>query len=189
MCCPTDSPRKRKTKERSGMNIGTRSVLFGTHQCLWHPFTVWLAFRRVHKRWPTWWENIGILCHDTFGYWGKPNIDGPEGVQHPYLGAEIAGKIVDLFSKQKGWQVREFCLFHSSTLARTCKVKTSNLYLPDKCALLFDPKWFYLFRARLSGELTEFMAHNPKGGESEWFDWYKKSVERKLKLHDNAPKT
>lgn len=116
-------------------------------------------------------------------------MDGEDGVNHPYRGAEIAGKIVGLFSTQRGWDVRALCLFHSSSFSKKCNVKPSDLYLPDKVSLLFDPKPFYLLRARLSGELAEFTSRNPKGGDNEWFCWYKKSVVQKLNAHDNATKT
>lgn len=171
------------------MRVGTKSVLFGVHQFLWHPITVALAFRRVHRRLPSWWEAIGIVFHDI-GYWGCVNIDGLSGIRHPYVGAEIAGQIVDLFSKRRGWDVRYFCLYHSSTFAKLCHGYPSNLYLPDKVSLLFDPKWFYLLRARLSGELAEYKARNPK---PDWYAWYRNSVQQKLNTHDyhvrkNTPK-
>lgn len=168
------------------LSVGTRSVLFGVHAFWFHPIVVWLAWRRVYGRWPNWWQTVGIICHDSFGYWGKPNMDGPEGITHVYAGAEVAGKIVGLFSTQRGWDVRALCLFHSSSFSKKCNVKPSQLYLPDKVSLLFDPKWFYLFRARLSGELAEYTTHNQKGSEENWYAWYKKSVQKKLKLHDNA---
>lgn len=171
---------------RMKIPVGTQSVLWGTHQFLWHPFTVLLAWKRVYGHWPNWWQLVAIIFHDSPGYWGCTDMDGPSGVQHPYAGAEIAGKIVDLFSKKRGWDVRVLCLFHSSAFAKLCNNVPSALYLPDKVSLLFDPRGFYLFRARLSGELTEYMVNNPKGGEDRWFEWYKKSVQNKLNAHDNT---
>src|SRR5688572_14675463 len=74
------------------MNVGTKSLLFGVHQFLWHPLTVWLAYVRLYGRLPNWWQCIAIFCHDL-GYWGRPNMDGKEGKQHPYGGAFIAARI------------------------------------------------------------------------------------------------
>lgn len=168
--------------------VGTQSVLWGVHAFWFHPITVWLAFCRVHRRIPALWETVGILFHDV-GYWGCKTMDGEDGVNHPYRGAEIAGKVVGIFSRQRGWDVRALCLFHSSTFSKKCNVPPSELYLPDKCALLFDPKPFYLFRARLSGELTEYILNSPKKDAESWYTYYRASVEKKLKAHNNATKT
>src|SRR5688572_8618904 len=75
------------------MKRGTLSVLFGVHQFLWHPITVLRAWRHLYGRWPKWHWIIAILCHDL-GYWGKPNMDGPEGQTHPEAGAELASDVV-----------------------------------------------------------------------------------------------
>ena len=70
------------------MNVGTRSLLFGIHQFIWHPIVVWRAWKYLYGR-PTWKEIVCIIIHD-WGYWGKPNLDGPEGVEHPLHGANLA---------------------------------------------------------------------------------------------------
>lgn len=76
------------------MKIGTRSILFGAHQFLIHPLFVALAWWRLYGfPWdPRLW--VAFLVHDL-GYWGKPNMDGPEGEDHPRLGASIMGKLFD----------------------------------------------------------------------------------------------
>lgn len=57
--------------------VGTRSLLFGVHQFLWHPWTVYRAWRYLYGK-PTWREVVCIFLHDL-GYFGKPNMDGEEG--------------------------------------------------------------------------------------------------------------
>lgn len=166
------------------MRVGTKSVLFGVHQFLWHPITVALAFVRVHRRLPSWWEAIGIACHDL-GYWGRTDMDGLSGTLHPLGGATVAYRVVNLFSRKRSPEAYYFCLYHSLTFANRHEMPTSSLYLPDKVSLLFDPKWFYLLRARLSGELAEYKSRNPK---PDWYAWYRSSVQKKLKTRDFCSK-
>lgn len=130
------------------MTTGTKSLLFGVHQFLWHPVTVWLAWRQLYGRRPTWRETVCIVVHD-WGYWGCDNMDGQRGSIHPVRGSVIANK---LFGQEFGALV----MWHSRTLAKRCGAKPSRLCWPDKMSMLFDPAPFYLFRARLSGELAEY---------------------------------
>lgn len=183
------------------MQVGTKSVLFGVHQFLWHPITVGLAWRKFHGSWPAWWQWIAIFCHDI-GYWGKPNMDGREGQSHPYAGARLAKRIV----KQIGfWLVEnsfdgdeklrylcgitfDLCLYHSSAYAKSNGQKTSELYWPDKLSIFYDPQWFYLLRARLSGEAWEYLRVNAPGWLTwaddplaTWLAWYRGIVALRLK--------
>lgn len=87
------------------MRIGTKSLLVGAHQGLWHPFTVLLAWIELYGL-PNWKEAVCIVIHD-WGYWGKKNIDGgptltpfdgfdyEEGFYHPCLAGEIASDYLD----------------------------------------------------------------------------------------------
>lgn len=176
------------------MRIGTKSVLFGVHQFLWHPLTVLLAWRKLYKSWPHWAELIAIFLHDTPGYWSKPEMDGPEGVNHPYLGAFWTARIVVLvtqgywidqvpFENEHGGNIYAFTLLHSREVAKQWKCPTSKLYAADKCAILFDPAWFYLLRARLSGELYEYKGRAILSGhlpvdatDKEWYWFYHNHV-------------
>jgi len=76
------------------MKIGTKSVLFGAHQFLIHPLFVALAWWQLYGfPWdPRLW--VAFFVHDL-GYLGKPNMDGPEGESHPWLGARIMGLLFD----------------------------------------------------------------------------------------------
>lgn len=82
--------------------VGSRSLLFGVHQFLWHPVTVALAWRRLHKKWPSLGECVCIFVHD-WGYWGCNDMDGPEGKRHPELGARVAARWVGRLNWLKMW--------------------------------------------------------------------------------------
>lgn len=88
------------------MKIGTKSVLFGAHCFLLHPFFVAIAWTKLYgfPFDPRLW--IAFFVHDL-GYWGKPNMDGPEGEAHVELGA----KIMHLFD---GWKKENKRLFYPS---------------------------------------------------------------------------
>lgn len=154
------------------MKIGTKSVLFGVHQFLWHPWTVGLAWRRLFKVWPTWREWICIFLHDL-GYWGKPNIDGPEGRTHPEFGAAIVDYLL-------GKNYCEFTLFHSREYAKLARAEPSLLCWADKYCVMVEPIWFYLLRAKLSGEVKEFKANAPEHVRTQsdrfWQQWYRTKV-------------
>lgn len=76
------------------MKIGTKSVLFGAHQFLIHPWFVAWAWWKLYgfPFDPRLW--VAFFVHDL-GYWGKPNMDGPEGERHVEFGADIMGLLFD----------------------------------------------------------------------------------------------
>lgn len=76
------------------MKIGTKSLLYGYHCFLIHPWFVALGWWKLYGfPWdPRLW--LAFIVHD-WGYWGKPNMDGFEGELHPYLGARIVGLLFD----------------------------------------------------------------------------------------------
>jgi len=78
------------------MRVGTKSVLYGAHCFLIHPWFVALAWWRLYGfPWAPWlW--VAFFVHDL-GYVGKPNMDGPEGEEHPWLGAHV------LYELQAWW--------------------------------------------------------------------------------------
>jgi hypothetical protein len=130
------------------MTVGTKSVLFGVHCFAIHPFLIAIA----------WWKLFGFpwdprlwacfFLHDI-GYLSKPNMDGPEGEQHPYLGARIVGR---LFGRE--WFY--FCLLHSRYLAKSLGMQPSRLAVADKLVIAIEPSWLYLPRAIASGEIEEY---------------------------------
>jgi len=186
------------------MRIGTRTLLFGVHQFLWHPFTIWRAWRWLYGRNPKWWQCIAIFCHDL-GYAGKPNLDGPEGKTHPDGGAALTERLVKFIfpftrdtsfngyygpsfvaSRAAYW----FSRLHSREYAKQLGETPSQLCWADKACILFDPPWLYLLRARLSGELAEFKTnaepHIGKVSDEDWLGWYRSRVRCLLRDVDGA---
>lgn len=138
------------------MKIGTKSLLFGIHQVFWHPIMVYKAWVYLYGR-PSFKETICIIIHD-WGYWGKPNLDCPEGILHPEVGAKIAEKLFGPYY----W---ELCICHSRGYIK--EIYNNNIYIrpsklcwADKLSFCFEPRWFYLLRARLSGEMNEIRAND-----------------------------
>jgi len=130
------------------MRIGTKSVLFGAHCFILHPWFVALAWWKLYgfPLDPRLW--IAFFVHDI-GYIGKPNMDGDEGELHPYLGARIMG----IFGKR--WYL--FTLYHSRFLAKKNRAHFSKLCVADKLAITITPNWIYLPMVRATGEIREYM--------------------------------
>ena len=140
------------------MNIGTRSILFGAHQFLVHPFFVFIAwwrlfgFPRAQRLW------VAFIVHD-WGYWGKPNMDGEEGESHPELGSRLMGWLFDrehhdpwkLAKKYGAQSWHDFALYHSRFYAKKHGCKHSDLCLADKLATCITPRWLYLICVNLTG--------------------------------------
>ncbi len=189
------------------MNVGTKSLLWGVHQVVWHPITVALAWRQIEGRWPNWWQSVAIVLHDV-GYWGCPNMDGEEGRQHPVRGAEITANVVQtlyatamrlrypiqvrvneafahecfiqsMLLRSKAYKL---ALGHSRFFAEKERIQVSKLFRPDKLCVRFDPPWFYLLRARLSGELAEYVNNSTLGGDTghAWYQNYRYYVNKKF---------
>ena len=186
------------------MKMGTRSILFGVHQFIWHPLTVALAWRSLYKRWPQWHEWVAIVLHDI-GYLGKPDMDGEEGQTHPVTGAHLAGEVCRfiedtglafrhpwrsltdsafgferyLRGMKRRAEVYRLCIGHSRYYAAKFNVPLSQLFKADKASIFFDPERFYLLRASASGELKEYLKNSklgPFATPSLWFAWYRAKV-------------
>lgn len=175
------------------MKVGTKSILWGAHAFWFHPIVVLLAWRKLYKRWPRWWQLVAIFCHDL-AYWGLPNIDGLEGKQHPFGGALLAARIVVLLRHGRwlrsipelgewGSITYFFSLLHSRDMAAQLGLPVSEAYAADKYSICVEPAWFYLLRTRLSGEIHEFRQHAIDSGhiaadatDRQWLDFYKDNV-------------
>lgn len=142
------------------MTTGTKSLLFGVHQFAWHPVTVWIAWLRLYRRFPSLRVTACIVFHD-WGYWGVKEMDGDDGELHPQFGARLAARLFDHDGEYK-WH--DFCLHHSRYLSKKIGVEPSALCWADKLSMIYDPQWFYLFRARLSGELAQYRANADRRG-------------------------
>ena len=131
------------------MRVGTKSVIFGVHATLVHPFFVAYAWSRLFGfPWdPRLW--VAFLVHDL-GYICKANMESSEGQQHVVLGGRIMSWLF-------GPEWRDFTLCHSRHWAERVGKKYSKLCLADKLAFVLTPAWLYLPMARLSGELYEYM--------------------------------
>lgn len=143
------------------MKIGSRSVLYGAHCFFIHPLFVALAWWRLYgfpfdyRLW------VAFFVHDL-GYWGCENMDGEEGEQHPYLGAFLMSRFDEPFPYNGDapgnltWY--NFTLYHSRFLARHHDRVFSKLCVADKLAAALEPRWFYLLRVIVTGEIKEYMA-------------------------------
>lgn len=159
------------------MKVGTKSILFGVHNFVWHPITVILAWWRLYGR-PSWQEVVCIIIHD-WGYWGCPNMDGREGEQHPARAALLAWRLfLDM-------RYHNLVLYHSRHYSRLYQREPSKLCWADKLSILYDPWWFYLPRAWLSGELKEYRRIAADAGflplsasHREWFNWIRARFEK-----------
>lgn len=140
------------------INVGTKSVLFGAHCFFIHPFFVARAWYLLYGfPWdPRLW--FAFFLHDI-GYFGKPNMDGPEGELHPHAGANI---MLVLFGER--WH--DFTLYHSRFLSKKYGKQFSRLCVADKLAICLTPAWMYLPMVRLTGEIKEYMkdAERNSGG-------------------------
>lgn len=153
------------------MKVGTKSVLFGAHCFIIHPFFVLAAWIKLFgfPFDPRLW--VAFFVHDL-GYWGKPNMDGPEGETHVELGAKIMHKLFDwkkvagspYFNLDTGKPVNvyyniwgNFSLYHSRFYAKKDGENYSRLCVADKLAICLEPSWLYLPRVNWSGEIHEYM--------------------------------
>lgn len=152
------------------MRIGTKSVLFGAHQFLIHPWFVAAGWWRLYgfpwdlRLW------VAFFVHDL-GYIGKPNMDGPEGERHPYWGATFMYGWFDgsglfgftrticnrLWGNKGPMYWHDLVLYHSRYLSKQLGEQPSQLCIADKLAIALTPPWIYLPLTRLTGEIHEYM--------------------------------
>lgn len=156
------------------MRTGTKSVLFGAHAFWLHPWFVALAWWKLFGfPWdPRLW--VAFFVHDL-GYFGKPNMDGPEGETHPYWAANVMYRLFDV-GVPRQWTKRicdriwgdrnehahfrwyDFVLYHSRFLAKRDRAQPSLLCVADKLAVALEPWWLYLPRVIATGEIREYMS-------------------------------
>jgi hypothetical protein len=162
------------------MNIGTKSILYGAHCFFIHPFFVAIAWNRLYgfPLDPRLW--IAFFVHDI-GYWGKPNMDGPEGETHVELGANIMHFLFDwkiVYWKQlfaHGPYIREvvpkwrnFSLYHSRYYAKKDEAMPSKLCFADKLSFVCTPRWLYLPMVNTTGEIEEYLKMAKKTETKHW---------------------
>lgn len=204
------------------MQLGTKSVLFGVHNVVIHPITVALAWRDLYGRWPHLYEWIAIILHDigywgkpnmdgeegrSHPYLGAKWTGIVVGVLSTFkvlvillarrwLTGRLTFRECAFNAKEIGIAIGaaayNFSLCHSSNLAKNIGKEPSPLCWADKLAVLYDPKWLYLFRACASGEINEYTANAPEWISQTnrprrvWYRWYLSKAEEKARR--NAPK-
>lgn len=127
--------------------IGMKSLLFGAHWPM-HVIDVVIAWRWLYGNWPTARECVAIALHDV-GYWNVREMDGPDGLRHPELGARIADQIL-------GREYGDLIRGHSKGYADLECLPLSRFYGPDKLSHAFVWTRGYVLRTRLSGELRQY---------------------------------
>jgi hypothetical protein len=158
------------------MKTGTKSVLWGVHAFWFHWITVWLAWFELYGL-PSFWETVAIVLHDI-GYINKKAMDDADGELHPVVGAQIIQKLRYFFggTRQQANELARLVAFHSRYLAARYNQPPSKLCWADKLSLKYDPAFFYLFRASLSGEIKEYRLNGldyvPASASNRvWFKW------------------
>jgi len=164
------------------MKVGTKSVLFGAHCFFIHPIFVAIAWTKLYgfPFDPRIW--VAFFVHDL-GYWGKPNMDGPEGETHVELGAKIMHFLFDIDCKKDDYYKRKyqkadniiwngkngiqscpecykwrnFSMYHSRYYAKKYGAKPSKLCFADKLAFSYTPRFIYIPMASATGEIYEYM--------------------------------
>lgn len=167
------------------MNVGTKSILFGVHQFIIHPVSVFLAWHELYG-WPNWKETVCIFIHD-WGYWGCHDMDGEEGKRHPEWAAGWAARHLGIH-----WY--HVCLYHSRYYAKLLRSEPSQLCWADKLSCKYDPWWLYLPRAILSGEIKEYRQHASEFGavplsasHRDWYRWAQPRMIGKAYRQDARP--
>jgi hypothetical protein len=160
------------------MTVGTKSVLYGAHCFFLHPWFVAAAWWKLYGfPWdPRPW--VAFFVHDL-GYFGKPNMDGPEGERHVEWGARVMTRLFDRLRNDgrpingepqdlSQWLVLEsglwlgpwgrFSLFHSRFYVKKFPgARPSRLCVADKLSICITPRWLYLPMVNWTGEIREYM--------------------------------
>lgn len=134
------------------MKVGTKSLLFGSHQFIVHPFFVAIAWYIIYKKLPSLHEWCAIITHD-WGYWGSSNMDGEEGENHP---EHMFRWWLDRYG-DFGDKVAMEIVGHSRFFSSKKDIPLSKLFRADKMSVSLYPKWLYLLLGNLSGEIKEYM--------------------------------
>jgi len=141
-------------------SIGTRSMLFGAHCFFLHPWFVAFSWYKLYgfPFDPRLW--VAFFFHD-FGYFGKTNMDGPEGETHPEFGANI---MTFLFGEEWG----DFTRYHSRYYAKKNGKPVSKLCFADKLSFVYTPRWLYLLMVTLTGEIYEYLENGKSADNDHW---------------------
>lgn len=156
---------------------GTRTLLFGVHHWLWHPYTVYRAWCTLYGT-PTWQECVCIAVHDL-GYWQCHDIDEEDGALHPIVSARHV-EWLDRSYNTTGdhHHYHNLVAFHSRYIANLHATEPSKLCWADKLAFAYDPWWWFCLRAWFSGELhqlrhisAQYEGFPLTKSHREWYCW------------------
>lgn len=114
------------------MRQGTMSVLLGCHSPV-HSLIVLVAWRKLHGRWPAWWQTICIFLHDI-GHWGKDYLDDYEQKKRH---GELGAKVCRFLFGQRGY---DLVVGHSPYNGEV----RSLLHDPDKYSWVIAPLWWII---------------------------------------------
>jgi hypothetical protein len=182
------------------VRVGTKSVLYGAHCFFLHPWFVALAWWKLFGfPWsPILW--VSFFVHDL-GYFGKTNMDGPEGEEHPKLGGQIMTTLFDeeptiiwqdgplrKNTKDYVWVDGEaygkwgqFSLLHSRYYAKALGLPFSRLCVADKLSFPLTPRWLYLPAVCATGEIREYL-NMAKNADTKAGHWKAADYSQDLKL-------
>lgn len=154
------------------MKVGTKSVLFGAHQFILHPFFLWLAWWKLYYLTFQPAILVAMVVHDL-GYIGRGDMDGEEGKLHPGFGALLMGRLFDVPYGEREWY--NFTAGHSRFYARLIGIEVSMLMRADKYATCLVPLPLYLALVLASGECWEYVQyhadyHHKQLTGMKWFD-------------------
>lgn len=142
---------------------GTWSVLFGCHSAV-HSLLVLIAWARLYRRSPNWWQIVCILIHDI-GHWGKDYLDNEEEKRkHWRAGSMLA---LRLFGR-KGLH---FVAGHD----RYSGFPESELLKPDKYSWHIAPVWWLLSNQIFEPKLK--MGYSRMGAVKRFKDSVRRSIE------------
>lgn len=169
------------------MKIGTKTLLFGNHQVILHPILVFTAWIKLYRKPPNWKELICIVIHD-WGYWGKPNLDGEEGENHPMWAASWT-------RRHFGTYYGVLCLFHSRFKAKQRNREPSKLCLADKYGVALSPVWLWVLLGKLTGETEEYKGNkkyeifeqDKLKSDADWFRDYRKLCKKWVEAGEVMP--
>lgn len=154
------------------MRIGMKTLLFGAHQFLIHPYYVRKGWVKMYGNPPRrmW---IAFLIHD-WGYWPMKEIDGDKDY-HSYWAA--------LAVAQYNAPLAREMLLHSRFTAKDLGKEPSRLCWADKMGTALMPSFLWAVLARLSGEGFIYMS-NMKYEINQKFT-YDRSISGLIKFHYN----
>jgi hypothetical protein len=153
------------------MRRGTKSLLFGYHQVLLHPWFVLWGWHRVYGlgRGSGLWgleTLLAVVIHD-WGYWGCHTMDGADGERHPERCARAVLRLLGCLGlKRFARRLSGEVLRHSRFYAEMAGLSPNRLCWADKAAVALMPGCMWALLTHFSGEGYEYMddvkyeAHN-----------------------------